>query len=573
MIPEKAVGYVRVSTERQDENRQIEKIQEFCLLNGIELIDLIIEKGISGAKEQRKGVIKLLSLTKEDTDLVIISETSRLSREDNLLTLVNNIDNILKADIDVLFLSNERRLLGGRNLEFAEIIILIAEAKANADERLRIVRLGRMGKETKLKQGCFTGHVVPYGFKVIPNIKRIGSNKEYGKSLIVIDEEKRGNIELLFDLVGNKGYTTRKAASYLNNLGIDYNGKEWDYHRVRTTIYHKINMGDYCFNDKTVKIEPIIDTDLFNKTINAIKDNKHFSNKGNKNYNVLRGLFKCRCGSYFYQAIHKEKRHYLCYSKTNVENSHCTNSGINIDFFNKIVWTTVRAYINKSEYQIKTEVSKKALQEVIDGIKLSIDKLQKTVVGINRKISSVLNSIIDANSEIKKLFEARLQELITEKEEVQNKIEELNKQKIKLEANRDNLTIKNELDINEDLSDEEIHAVYKKYLNRVTYSSVTRYKGFIHFLFKNGVEVVYATQSMHNKIVIEIPNISWEKLPDENGIRESSFNYETNKAVVYSITDNKDKESNFVIQPSIRKELSHNEIFEFFNTPDFTVEI
>jgi site-specific DNA recombinase len=573
MEQEKAIGYIRVSTERQDEKRQIEKIEEYCLLNGIQLLDPIIEKGISGAKEQREGVIKLLSLSNEDVDLVIISETSRLSREDNLLNLVNNIDNILKADIDVLFLTSEKRLQGGKNLDFTEIIVLLAEAKANADERKRIVRLGLMGKETKLKQGCFTGHAVPYGFMIKANPKRVGSSKEFGKSLLVADPTKVETIKLLYDLVGNKGYTTRKAAKYLNDLGIDYNGTKWDYHRVRETIYHKINMGDYHFKDRFVKIKPIISDDLFNKTIAAIKVNKHFSNKGQKNYNVLRGLFKCPCGSYFYQAIHKAKRYYFCYSKVNIEDSPCRNSGINIDLLNKIVWSTVRRYINKSEYQIQTDEAKNKVQEMIDNTNISIKKNQKVIINLNRKINSVLESSIDAIPEVKKLYNDKMVELINEKNEIQHIIEELEKKKLIYQSNRDNLEIKNELEVKTELSQQEVHEVYKKYLSRVTYISVTPYKGFIHFNFKNGVEVVYATQTMHKKVAIEIPNISWQKTSNENGIKESSFNYDTKKAVVYNLMDYADKEKGFVLLPYERQELSHEEIFKQLDLSDFRIDL
>lgn len=567
MSQEKAIGYIRVSTEHQDEKRQQELIEAHCLKNDLELIDLIVEKGISGAKENREGVLKLMSLSKETVDIVIISETSRLSREDNLLSLVNHIDQLLKANIDVLFLMNGKKLVGGRNLDFAEIIILIAEAKANADERRKIVERCQSGKETKVKQGCFTGHAVPFGFKIIPNPKRIGQDKEFGKSLIVIDETKRQTIEYIYDLVGNKGYSTRKAAKLLNDLNIDYNGEKWDYHRVRTMLYHKTNMGNYTFKDSKGKIEPIVTQELFDRTILNIKKNQLFINKGTKHYNVLKGLLKCPCGSYYYQAISKTKQYYLCNSKTNNEDSECRNSGINIDFLNKIVWITVRSYLNKTEYAIKSDQAQKIAEEKIENMQIAIKKQQKNVIAINRKIDNLLELAEDAGKETRPLYENKMLAHIERRKGIYTIIENINNELIIVKKNAEDLKVNPIEVLDEKLTEKDLHDVYKKYISSIFYISTTPYKGFIHFIFSNGIEVVYATQTMHKKIIIEVPNSSWIR-PEG----ESCMNYKDKKVVVYGLPAT-DPEFPLSIMPFQREELTHEETLAKFDTPDFRIEL
>ena len=105
------------------------------------MINTIVEDRVSGSIKDRAGLTLLKHLTKNDCDIVIISETSRLSREDRLTSLINNIQILLDEKIDVYFLHNDKHLKGGRELSIEECIILLVEAKANADERLKIIEM------------------------------------------------------------------------------------------------------------------------------------------------------------------------------------------------------------------------------------------------------------------------------------------------------------------------------------------------------------------------------------------------------------------------------------------------
>ena len=81
----KVIGYVRVSTDKQDLQRQKVLIGKYCEKNSHELVKFIGEK-ISGAKTNRSGLNEVFELTKKDADIFIISELSRLSREDDIVT-------------------------------------------------------------------------------------------------------------------------------------------------------------------------------------------------------------------------------------------------------------------------------------------------------------------------------------------------------------------------------------------------------------------------------------------------------------------------------------------------------
>ena len=80
-----AVGYIRVSTERQaDEGVSLEaqkgKIAAWCAANGYELVTVYVDAGISGKrKDTRPELQNALKAIKKDTALVVYS-LSRLAR-------------------------------------------------------------------------------------------------------------------------------------------------------------------------------------------------------------------------------------------------------------------------------------------------------------------------------------------------------------------------------------------------------------------------------------------------------------------------------------------------------------
>ena len=83
----KAVGYIRVSTGHQDLSRQESLIRQYCQKNNYLLTEIIGEK-VSGAKEDRKSIPKLLNLEKSCADILVVSELSSLSREDDYTTVL-----------------------------------------------------------------------------------------------------------------------------------------------------------------------------------------------------------------------------------------------------------------------------------------------------------------------------------------------------------------------------------------------------------------------------------------------------------------------------------------------------
>ena len=91
----RAIGYVRVSSERQvkeGNGLEIQKnaIIDFCSKNDIQLLDIFCDEGISGAEdiEKREGLADCFSAirkSKVDVDYVIVQKLDRFARDTILL--------------------------------------------------------------------------------------------------------------------------------------------------------------------------------------------------------------------------------------------------------------------------------------------------------------------------------------------------------------------------------------------------------------------------------------------------------------------------------------------------------
>ena len=129
----RAIGYIRVSTTAQDAARQRLQIEEFCKDNGYNLNDVLKDEGISGAVKNRPSYLKLLTLTADDADVVVVSELSRLSREAEILSVMNDVNSLLQNGLDVIFIDTKAHYKGGKVLDLVDIMrIAIAAEYARA---------------------------------------------------------------------------------------------------------------------------------------------------------------------------------------------------------------------------------------------------------------------------------------------------------------------------------------------------------------------------------------------------------------------------------------------------------
>jgi putative DNA-invertase from lambdoid prophage Rac len=162
-----AVGYARVSLETEDVENQVKAIEDFARANGIELIGVFKDVGVSGAKPavEREGFRQMLSALANmpAVKTVIIYDISRLGRD--MLDVVETYRLLTeKYGLNVLFVQHpELNVIQGSPLGEAirkatlallsiaveiERALIIERTKAGlARARAQGIHLGRRGAE------------------------------------------------------------------------------------------------------------------------------------------------------------------------------------------------------------------------------------------------------------------------------------------------------------------------------------------------------------------------------------------------------------------------------------------
>lgn len=153
--PTRACLFIRVSTEKQDYDRQISELTEYCAQKGYKITRVIATK-ITGTKTftDRKDLQELLAAAdKKEFDKVIVSEISRIGR--NARDIRATIDHLHRKKIAVVF-----RNLGGlesideRGQEsfVTNIIIAIYSELAQEEKRILSERI-RSGLDEARRKG------------------------------------------------------------------------------------------------------------------------------------------------------------------------------------------------------------------------------------------------------------------------------------------------------------------------------------------------------------------------------------------------------------------------------------
>jgi DNA invertase Pin-like site-specific DNA recombinase len=97
----KAALYARVSTNGQDPTVQFLELREFCDRRGFQIAAEFVDKGISGSREQRPALDKLMvACRKRQVDAVVVYRYDRFAR--SLRQLVNALEDFRCLGVDFI---------------------------------------------------------------------------------------------------------------------------------------------------------------------------------------------------------------------------------------------------------------------------------------------------------------------------------------------------------------------------------------------------------------------------------------------------------------------------------------
>lgn len=166
-----AVGYARVSTEQQVESRlsleaQETQIRAHCAAQGLELLELIQDPGVSGGLplQDREGGARLARLVEGRlVSVVVASRLDRLFRSSS--DCLSNVEAWDRREVALHLLD-----LGGQALDTSSTMgrfFLTVMAAAAEMERSLVRDRTRAAIAAKVARGEYPGGKVPFGYRAI----------------------------------------------------------------------------------------------------------------------------------------------------------------------------------------------------------------------------------------------------------------------------------------------------------------------------------------------------------------------------------------------------------------------
>lgn len=245
-----AVGYIRVSSERQVKEGQGLEIQEksikkYCKENNIELIDIFADEGISGAEsfDKRVGLAyaldKIKSLSKSDTPIsfLIAQKLDRVARNTMLLGYLE----FELTRINCSIISSEQKFEDTPNGGLMKDIIV---AFASFEKKMINMRTSS-GKKNKFSKRLHTSGNIPVGYK------------SDGKN-IIINENEKDMIKFIFRK-RIKGESYRSIAYEVKSLY----GYDFPHTSIKYIIENEIYMGKFRQEKNHILVPNIVSPSSF----------------------------------------------------------------------------------------------------------------------------------------------------------------------------------------------------------------------------------------------------------------------------------------------------------------------
>lgn len=502
----KVIGYVRVSTKSQDLKRQEVKIKDFCNIRGYELVKLIMDDGISGAINDRAGYNELLSLTGDEAELIIVSELSRLSRQEDILSTLNDIQNLTKKNFELIFLDNPEKTYSG-TLDLIEILTLSFTAFGAAQERKTIKKRNQEGKEVLFRVNPYSlvDSIVPYGFNKVET--------PTGRPKYIIEEnpEQIEVIKLIYKLT-LEGMTLGKISRYLFNAGYRTNrNQRFSKQYITNLIQNPIYKGERRRKEIVSYIKPVVDPSDWEAAQNKFKENINFSSSGITMYNPLKGIIKCRCGRAM--IVKKKSENKFSYKCSQIEPYY---TGLKCEYYDSISYgftnSTILSYLKSLDFiEVEGKVSDKIKQYQleIESIEKQVNGFKKTQIDLEDKIKNYFDAFAEAPStELRKSIQEKIDSTTEKIDSIKQTIKRKEKEIITWRNRIRDLETYSRTEDFENLDIESQSKLFKKYIKRIETLPVTTMQGYYKIELNIGViEYIATSKVQRNPIAVKVPDI------------------------------------------------------------------
>lgn len=261
--PIRAIGYVRVSTEEQARHgfgleMQRSAIREYCDGEGIELVGIASDEGISGTLglDARPGLAQAVAATATgDASVVVVRSIDRIGRDPWVY-----FDAKRRIQAHGASLVSVTQLEATADSDVGELLetILVGVGRM---ERKEIVRKMSIGRLKKASSGGYAGGRIPLGYRLV---------RDNDGTRWVVVEQGAEIVRRIFRLRAS-GMTYRAIAAELTAEGITtpYGRSTWSAEAVHTIVGNIAYLGRRSWTERKETVvseqafEPIVDDETW----------------------------------------------------------------------------------------------------------------------------------------------------------------------------------------------------------------------------------------------------------------------------------------------------------------------
>ncbi|MGO5676658.1 recombinase family protein [Bacillus subtilis] len=380
----RAIGYVRVSTDKQLDNTSIEKqkeeIEKYCKNNQLTLVHIYDEGAYSAEnirdRKQFKQMYHHAFDKDENIDFIVAFDSDRISR--NNLDALYIYKRITESNKHLICIADNIDTRDPNAKILYQVMSLVAEL-----ERDMIKFRTSTGMEKNHENGNYNGGKI-FGYYT--------ENKE-----LKLDPKEAKVVRYIFEKYAIDQWGYRKIASNLNEQNIQTkNGKHWTVTAVKTILNNKVYIGEVKWkgNYRKGNHTRIIDDNLWNQTQKILQIKSYMPEKLHPGTYPLSGLIKCpKCGSPMVQGNSSKKyKYYQCSRNKNSGKCACSSNLVNKEYAEQFVFNRFFQTLKSLDltFPIKN-TTLSIISSEVEPIEDKIKEMKKELQRLSKKKSDVIS--------------------------------------------------------------------------------------------------------------------------------------------------------------------------------------
>lgn len=399
----------RVSTQEQAINghsigEQIDRMHKYCEAMGWKVYKEYIDAGYSGANTDRPALQRMIRDIKAGKiDKVLVYKLDRLSRsQKDTLYLIEDV--FLANNTDFVSMSENF----DTSTPFGRAMIGILAVFAQL-EREQIKERMAMGREARAKEGKFYGgSAVPIGY-------------DYIDGELLTNEYEKMQVLKIYDMFMS-GVPIREIDNQMNRAGYQHKHGTWNKKTIRNVLQAKTYLGYLKFNKQWHKgtHEAFIDVETHEKICAVLKERAEKHNNGGRRAKItsnLGGLLYCKnCGAKLTKIKAGKLKHpyYICNSRAKrtrelIKDPNCKLKYQRMEKLDNIVFDEIKklavdpAYFDKMTENSPTDARPDLIEKEIEKLDSQVSKLMDLYTLGNMPINILENKLNEINEQKLKL--------------------------------------------------------------------------------------------------------------------------------------------------------------------------